>query len=201
MKILNKIWPDSSFFQFKRNIRMFFVHRHHGLRNVHRTFYILKPISISKDLVAGAYGYMGPGCWICPNVTIGNYVMLANECAVLGGDHVWGKPGVPIIFSGRPPLAPRTVIEDDVWIGFRCTIMAGVRIGKGAIVAAGSIVTKDVEPYSIAGGVPAKPIGKRFSNPADIEIHNKMLSEPPVIGDYGPDDKALGNSYDPDAKG
>lgn len=54
-------------------------------------------------------------------------------------------------------------VEDDVWIGYRSTIMSGVRIGKGAVIAAGSVVTKDVPPYAIVGGVPAKIIKYRFS--------------------------------------
>lgn len=63
------------------------------------------------------------------------------------------------------------VIKDDVWIGYGATIMSGVTIGQGAVIAAGSIVTKDVEPYSIVGGVPAKHIKYRF----DREIINKLL--------------------------
>ncbi len=55
------------------------------------------------------------------------------------------------------------VIADDVWIGYRATIMSGVHIGQGAVVAAGSVVTKDVPPYAIVGGVPAKVIKYRFS--------------------------------------
>lgn len=55
------------------------------------------------------------------------------------------------------------VIEDDVWIGYRATILDGVCIGQGAVVAAGAVVTKDVEPYSIVGGVPAKFIRRRFN--------------------------------------
>ena len=55
------------------------------------------------------------------------------------------------------------VVEDDVWIGFRSTILSGVHIGQGAIVAAGSVVTKDIPPYAIVGGVPAKVIKYRFS--------------------------------------
>lgn len=58
------------------------------------------------------------------------------------------------------------VIEDDVWIGYRCTIMSGVHIGKGAIIAAGAVVTQDVPNYAIVGGVPAKIIKYRF--PQDI---------------------------------
>ena len=56
------------------------------------------------------------------------------------------------------------VIEDDVWIGFGAVIMSGVRIGKGAVIAAGAIVTKNVPPYTIVGGVPAKALKKRFGD-------------------------------------
>ena len=55
------------------------------------------------------------------------------------------------------------IVEDDVWIGSNCVILSGVKIGKGSIVGAGSVVTKDVEPYSIVGGSPAKLIKYRFS--------------------------------------
>lgn len=57
------------------------------------------------------------------------------------------------------------VIDDDVWIGYGATIMSGVHVGQGAIIAAGSVVTKDVAPYSIVGGVPAKIIKYRFNEP------------------------------------
>lgn len=55
------------------------------------------------------------------------------------------------------------VVDDDVWIGYRATIMSGVHIGQGAVVAAGAVVTKDVPPYAIVGGVPAKVLKYRFS--------------------------------------
>lgn len=58
----------------------------------------------------------------------------------------------------------KTIIGNDVWIGARAIILSGVKIGDGAIIAAGAVVTKDVEPYTIAGGVPAKPIRKRFTD-------------------------------------
>lgn len=61
------------------------------------------------------------------------------------------------------PFKGNTVIENDVWIGYKATIMPGVNIGNGAIIAAHSVVTKDVEPYSIVGGNPAKLIRKRFT--------------------------------------
>lgn len=168
---------------FIRIAKMYYVHRRLGLSHVHKTFYVNTPYEISKDLITGQYCFMGSGCWICPNVTIGNYVMIAPDCAIIGGDHIFDKVGVPIIFSGRPAI-PKTVIDDDVWIGYRSIITAGVHIGRGAIVAAGSVVTKSVEPYSIVGGIPALFLKKRFNNDNDIERHNDMLNQNPQMGEY-----------------
>lgn len=162
---------------------MWFIHRRYNLRNVHKSFYITKPFAVASDLKAGAYSFAGYGCWICPKVRLGNYVMLASHVAILGGDHIYDKPGMPIIFSGRPGIK-ETIIEDDVWVGLRAIIMAGVHIGRGAIVAAGALVTSDVEPYTIVGGSPAKFIQKRFNSPEDVEHHNKMLNKPPELGVY-----------------
>lgn len=64
----------------------------------------------------------------------------------------------------------RVIIGNDVWIGANVTLLEGITIGDGAIIAAGSVVTKDVDPYSIYGGVPARLIRKRFENEADIEM-------------------------------
>lgn len=63
------------------------------------------------------------------------------------------------------------VVDDDVWIGYRATIMSGVHIGQGAVIAAGAVVTKDVPPYAIVGGVPAKVIKYRF----ETEIIKELL--------------------------
>lgn len=155
--------------------RKYFIIRY-GLKSVHSTFIASAHCTISKDFKAGPYSYVGPGCFIYPNVTIGKYTMLANNVKILGGDHYYKKAGTPIIFSGRDILKP-TVIGDDVWIGAYSIIMAGVHIGDGAIVAAGSIVTKDVKPYTIVGGAPAKFIKMRF-NEDEIKIHEAMLDIP-----------------------
>ena len=66
------------------------------------------------------------------------------------------------------------IIEEDVWIGSRVTILMGVTIGRGATIAAGSIVTKDVPPYTIVGGVPAKVI-KRYWTEEQIKEHEIKL--------------------------
>jgi virginiamycin A acetyltransferase len=70
------------------------------------------------------------------------------------------------------PNKGNIVVGNDVWIGYNATIMAGVTIGDGAIIAANATVVKDVEPYTIVGGNPAKIIRKRFS-----ETHIKLLLE------------------------
>jgi acetyltransferase-like isoleucine patch superfamily enzyme len=165
-----------------RKIRSIIRNLKYRLRYVDSSNDIQKPIDISKDLIMGQYGFIGKNAWICPNVQIGNYVMIAPECAILGGDHKYDIVGEPIIYSGRPKTK-KTIIEDDVWIGYRVIINAGVTIGKGSIVAAGSIVTKNVEPYTIVGGNPAKKLTLRFSV-SEQHIHNNMLSRMPFSGNY-----------------
>lgn len=132
--------------------------------------------SISHDLVTEPYVYIGRGCTIYPNVCIGAYTLLAYDVSILGSDHYYKRAGVPIIFSGREPL-PRTLIGRDVWIGAHSIIKAGVTIGDGAIIAAGTVVTRDVAEYSVVGGIPARTIKQRFSSEGDISLHRKVLSE------------------------
>ena len=162
---------------------MVWTHWRLGLRHVHRSTFVARPKTIARDLVAGPFCYIGPGASICPGVTLGKYVMLAPDVAVLGGDHEYREPGTPMIFSGRARLDP-TLVGDDVWIGQGATVMAGVIIGRGAIVAAGAVDTRDVEPYIIVGGVPAKPIARRFESPEDESLHDAMLAKPAELGQY-----------------
>jgi len=126
-------------------------------------------------ITAGDYVFIGMNAHIYANVQIGHFVMLASNVAIVGGDHRFDVVGVPVRFSGRDGMEDLlTVIEDDVWIGHGCIIMAGVRIGRGAIVAAGAVVTKDVPPYAVVGGVPAKLIRYRFT-PEQQQRHNESL--------------------------
>lgn len=92
-------------------------------------------------------------------IRIGNHVRIAPNVMILGANHNFEDGNRPIHEQG---LTFKTItIEDDVWIAGRVNIMAGVTIGKGSVIGAGSVVTKDIEPYSIAVGVPAKVIKKR----------------------------------------
>lgn len=154
-----------------------------GLHHVHSTFYMAPGSHISSDLVAREFSYIGPGALIYPKVRLGRYVMIGPYVKIVGKDHLFNKPGVPIIFSGRPELS-ETVIEDDVWIGCSAIVSVGVHIGRGAIVVAGAVVTKDVPPYEIHGGVPARKIGERFPMLSDRKFHDHMLSQPAHQGEY-----------------
>lgn len=163
-----------NFFRYLK--RQFYIKKY-GLHYVDKTFIAASHCKISKDFKAGAYSYVGPGSTIYPHVSIGKYTMLANDVHILGGDHSYDKVGVPIIFSGRGKLK-ETIIGDDVWIGAHSLVMAGVRIGNGAIIAAGSVISKDVPAFSIVGGQ-NQFIKMRFDNPEDIDKHQQMLSLPP----------------------
>ncbi len=150
--------------------------------NVHRTAYLSKDCALSRDLKMEEFSYIGPGCMICPGVSIGAYVMLGPRVMIVGKDHIIDKPGVPIIFSGRPP-AETTRLEADCWIGAGSILIAGITVGRGAVVAAGSVVNKDVPAYSVVGGAPARVIRERFST-SDQALHDEMLKSPPREGAY-----------------
>lgn len=97
-------------------------------------------------------------------VTIGNGVRVAHRVSIMSSDHHY-EDRDRYIYEQGIKVKP-TVIEDDVWIGANSVIMPGVRLGHGSIVGAGAVVTRDVAPYAIVGGVPARPIGMRGSAPA-----------------------------------
>jgi acetyltransferase-like isoleucine patch superfamily enzyme len=155
--------------------KMYFVIKKFKLNKtkIHKTFYVSKGVYLASDLKAGAYSYVGANCKLYPRVEIGDYTMLADDVKVVGGDHTFDTPGLPMIFCDRG-IINKTIIGKDVWIGTNVIIMTGVKIGNGAIIAAGSVVTKDVEPYAIMAGIPAKKIKERFDE-NQIALHNKML--------------------------
>lgn len=93
------------------------------------------------------------------SITIGADCMLAPRVYLLDVDHEFSSLDVPISSQGY--RTSPVVIGDDVWIGAYAVILKGVRIGKGAVVAAHSVVTKDVPEYAVVGGVPARVIAER----------------------------------------
>lgn len=134
-----------------------------------------KNISDLNKIKVGKYSYgsINAQSFENPNekLLIGNFVSIAsNVCFILGGNHqidTFTTFPLKTIFDELNPLQDATtrgeiVIEDEVWIGTNVIVMSGVTIGKGAIVAAGSVVTKNVAPFSIVGGNPAKFIKWRI---------------------------------------
>ena len=123
---------------------------------------IMEPqkVSIGNDVYIGkGTTFYGGG-----EIQIGNDVLIALDCIVMTRNHIY-KKRIPIREQGYQYAT--VSIGDDVWIGARSTILPGVTIGEGAIVAAGAIVTSDVAAHTIVGGVPAKRIGHRFDATAN----------------------------------
>lgn len=124
--------------------------------------------------------YIGRDSFIETDCIIGNNVIFGNRVAVVGKyDHHYQQIGTPIRLASAirhsdyswKGLNLITRIGNDVWVGYGSTIMQGVHIKDGAIIAAGSVVTKDVEAYCIFGGTPAKKISDRFESREDLEKH------------------------------
>jgi acetyltransferase-like isoleucine patch superfamily enzyme len=135
-------------------------------------------------LSIGNNTYLGKYVAIEVNVKIGNSVLIANSVKMAGRlDHDFSAKGYPVRFapwignlSTEHPLRQEYIsIEDDVWIGIGSIILSPVIIEKGAVVAAGSVVVKDVKAYSIVGGNPAKFIRMRFT-PEEIELHERRIA-------------------------
>jgi len=96
-------------------------------------------------------------------VSIGDHVMIAPHCVLAAGNHDHKQLDQPMQLAPSISRGPIT-IKDDVWIGAHCTITDGVTIGKGAVIGANSVVTRDIPQYAIAVGSPARVIGCRKEN-------------------------------------
>ncbi len=127
-----------------------------------------------RRVVIGNRVFIGPGAYVVADLTIGDDVLFGPQVMILGGDHQFRIPGKVIRDSGAAPMVP-VVIGDDCWVGARTLILKGVTVGTGSIVAASSLVLKDVEPFSIVGGQPAKVIGRRFEGEM-MQEHLRILA-------------------------
>ncbi|MDN3585405.1 acyltransferase [Pedobacter aquatilis] len=116
------------------------------------------------DVIIGDNTIIGVGNVIIGPVTIGNEVMMAQNIVVSGLNH--GYENVEISPAKQKVICKNISIEDDVWIGANSVITAGVTLGKHCVIGAGSVVTKDIPPFSIAVGNPAKVI-KKYSSTSD----------------------------------
>jgi acetyltransferase-like isoleucine patch superfamily enzyme len=147
---------------------------------VGRSFHAGQSVSIGPGFVAGDYVYVGSHSQLPPHVHVGHYSSLSARVAIVGSDHKYDNPGVPIVFSGRPPSCV-TTIGADVLIGHGAILLRGITIGNGAVVGAGAVVTKDVPPYAVVVGVPAKILRYRFDERERV-VHEEMLAQPTKRG-------------------
>ncbi len=143
-------------------------------------FHVGAGVSIGPGLVAGDYVYIGPYCQLPPQVHIGNYSSLSAYVAIVGADHNFDQPGVPVVYSGRPP-SRITTIGHDVLVGHGAILLRGITIGDGAIVGAGAVVTKDVPAYAVVAGAPATVLRFRFDE-HEQRVHDQMLARPTKRG-------------------
>jgi maltose O-acetyltransferase len=108
---------------------------------------------------------IGVNCRLHGPVRIGADVMMGPDVLVYALAHEFGDLDRPMIDQGyREPR--EVVVEDDVWIGARVIVLPGVRVGRGSVIGAGAVVTKDVPPYSVVGGNPARVVRSRRPLPA-----------------------------------
>lgn len=124
--------------------------------------------------------YIGRYSQIECDAQIGDDVILANNVALVGRyDHHYQQPGTAIRLASQirdadydwKGLRSVVTIGNDVWVGYGSIILSGVSIGEGSIIAAGSVVTKDVPEYSIVAGNPARKIADRFASEQDLQLH------------------------------
>ena len=156
-------------------------------KNPHNYTTIKKTFDIEKVTVGKmSYGPLEVYEWGNANeeLKIGNYVSIASGVKfILGGNHYYNTFStypfrVMCLNEEREAYSNGPiVIEDDVWIATDATILSGVNIGKGAVIAAGSVVVKDVPPYSIVGGNPAKVIKYRFEDKIIQRLMNIDISK------------------------
>lgn len=172
-----------------RNLRLLYLihfkwRRYKFGKNLYigRTVYMWAKHNIS----IGDNFYIGKFSQIECDAEIGNNVIFANRVALVGRyDHNFTQIGVPIRLASRirdkdytwKGLDQKVIISDDVWVGYNSVILSGITIGQGSIIAAGSVVTKDVEPFSIYGGNPARKIKDRFESQTDRDEHIRLYSQ------------------------
>jgi len=126
-------------------------------------FYNPKNISIGEDSIIGEGAVLDGR----DKLSIGNHVDIASQVMIYNSEHDINDP---YFLAKNAPV----VIEDYVFIGPRAIILPGVKVGKGAIVAASAVVTKDVPPFSVVGGVPAKIIGERKNKNLSYRLGRAM---------------------------
>ncbi|MHB8260644.1 MAG: acyltransferase [Bacteroidia bacterium] len=174
-KVINKLRSAAKCFLIKnKSSSILNYHIHPTAILYHKENIKLHPTSLITEFVivrapialleVGKKSQIGPNSVLLTGqygIKIGENVMIAPHCVMAAGNHEYRNLDLPMMFAGDFSNGP-IIIEDDVWIGANCTITDNVTIGKGTIISANSLVNKDIEPYSIAGGTPCKILSSRL---------------------------------------
>lgn len=165
--LINRL-PNSRIFAFSNIIRLWYFESILNIKEKCPNNGVKKIEAIQNNIYIsrGVNVTIGYGCQINENVfiqgaKIGRYVMIAPNVSILSSEHNYISLAKPMALQGKIE-EKYSIIEDDVWVGRNVIIMPGIRIGKGSIIGAGAIVTKNVESYSIMAGIPAKKIRSRL---------------------------------------
>lgn len=125
--------------------------------NRHSSLYAARgKITLGKKVFLGDFSSINAND---AEITIGDNVAIGPMTIIQGANHRFDRTDIPIVDQGH--VQATVVIEDDVWISAHCTILPGVRIHSGAVVAAGAVVNRDVPPMAVVGGVPANVLKYR----------------------------------------
>ena len=126
-------------------------------------YVVIRCVGGEGDIVMGSCCYINPGCVLYSGngITFGNYVLLAPGVKVVPTNHAFSTRELPIRHQGFTASKGGIVCEDDVWVGANSTLLDGTHIGRGAIIAAGSVVRGTVPSFEVWGGVPARKISER----------------------------------------
>ncbi|AYD00574.1 hypothetical protein NCHU2750_11820 [Neorhizobium sp. NCHU2750] len=122
----------------------------------------------------GRFGYIGRGFYSASPICVGDLCMISTNVTIVANDHNPSDAEQPmrLAFTWGHRV---TVFETDVWVGHGAILRSGITLGRGCVVAAGSVVTKDVEPFAIVGGNPAKVIRYRFAEDRRMQ-HDRFVN-------------------------
>ncbi len=161
--------------RFKNHVLiLFYVLKHNRIRlttEIGRNTHL-------RGCTIGGWCHIGPRCNI-NSATIGNYSCIAPSCQIGGMEHPYWDLSISPLLSDNYIFGNKTIIGHDVWIAADCIIRQGVSIGDGAVIGANSFVNKDIPPYAIAFGTPAKVVKYRFDENTITQLNASRYWEYP----------------------
>ena len=150
--------PETGHFPLANKLRIFFAGK--LCRYIDKTANIERKVHINSEIELGKYSGIGVNAVVSGPLKIGDNVMMGRDCMFIARNHKNDLIDIPMLYQGFEDYK-QIIIEDDVWIGNRVIVLPGVKISKGCIVGAGSVVTHSTKPYTVIAGNPAKTIRNR----------------------------------------